>query len=92
MLVQFGDTITPFSRDDQVVEIRTPGKIYFCANDECTPAGADKFKELLAGPRGKAFADAIILPPYMDGKVNRFSAILGDNRGGCCVTLCNYRS
>jgi hypothetical protein len=40
LLVRTGDTVLAFSRDDEVIRIDTPGKIYFCANDEPTEDGA----------------------------------------------------
>src|SRR6185369_9494852 len=58
LLVKSGDTILPFVKDDTVIEIKSPGKIYFCCNDEMTVAGEAKYKEIAAGPRGKELADA----------------------------------
>jgi hypothetical protein len=47
LLVRTGDTVLAFSRDDEVIRISTPGKIYFCANDEPTPEGAARSRHYL---------------------------------------------
>jgi hypothetical protein len=65
LLVRSGDILLAFSRDEEAVEIITPGKIYFCCNDERTPQGAQKTqpgKEDIAIPKasfrfGEGFAD-----------------------------------
>ena len=59
LLLRSGDTVRAFSDDAQTIVIDTPGKIYFCANDEPTQDGLARFKDLVGGKNGKRFADAI---------------------------------
>jgi hypothetical protein len=59
LLVRSGDAILHFSRDAEEILVTTPGKIYFCANDEPTQDGFARLKDLLEGKNAKRYADAI---------------------------------
>jgi hypothetical protein len=49
LLVRVGDTVTAFSKDDEVIRITTPGKIYFTANDVATEDGLAKAETFVQG-------------------------------------------
>jgi hypothetical protein len=49
LLVRVGDTVQAFSKDDEVIRINAPGKIYFCANDLPTTEGLKKAELFLEG-------------------------------------------
>ncbi len=66
LLVRSGETVMAFSRDADTIVINTPGKIYFCANDEPTDEGVTRFKDLLESKKGKSFLDAIPIPALKD--------------------------
>lgn len=57
LLVRVGDTIQAFSKDDEVIRINTPGKIYFCANDVATNEGL---------ARAELFVQGIPIQPAKD--------------------------
>jgi hypothetical protein len=49
LLVRVGDAVQAFSKDDEVIRISTPGKIYFCANDAATDEGLAKAELFVQG-------------------------------------------
>ncbi|VTR97995.1 Uncharacterized protein OS=Pseudomonas putida S12 GN=RPPX_03510 PE=4 SV=1 [Gemmata massiliana] len=49
LLVRVGDTVTAFSKDDDVLRVDGPGKIYFCANDTATPEGVKRAELFVQG-------------------------------------------
>jgi hypothetical protein len=49
LLVRVGDTVLAFSKDDEVIRVNTPGRIYFCANDVATSEGVAKAELFLEG-------------------------------------------
>jgi hypothetical protein len=49
LLVRVGDTILAFSKDDEVIRVNTPGKIYFCTNDVATSEGLARAESFLEG-------------------------------------------
>jgi hypothetical protein len=59
LLVRIGNTVLPFFKDEDVVVVDTPGKIYCCANDEPTEDGTARFKDLLEGKHAKGYRDAL---------------------------------
>lgn len=68
LLVRVGDTILAFSKDDEVIHVNIPGKIYFCANDVATNEGLAKAELFLQG---------IPIQPAKDAHGNGFQ----DNEG-----------
>jgi hypothetical protein len=49
LLVRVEDTILAFGKDDEVIRVSVPGKIYFCANDVPTSDGLAKAELFLKG-------------------------------------------
>ena len=62
LLLRTGDEIVAFSKDDDTLVIKTPGKIYFCANEEPNEDGVARFKEQMEGKRAKDYAGALAIP------------------------------
>ena len=74
LLVRSGDnSILAFSQDDETIEITTPGRIYFCCNDERTTDGAK-------GTRRDN--DAIPIPATVTNRLG-----FADNTGAVKVTI-----
>src|SRR5262249_20224267 len=59
LLVRTGDTVLAFTRNNDAVRITTPGKIYFCTNDEPTEAGFARAREYTNGMPIPAAKDTI---------------------------------
>ena len=59
LLIRAGDTIMAFSKDDEVVRITTPGKIYFCTNDLPNENGVSPANDYIAAIPIPAAKDAI---------------------------------
>jgi hypothetical protein len=74
LLVRTGDKVQAFSKDDEVVRITTPGKIYFCANDIATDDGLAK---------AELFVQGIPIQPGKDAHGNGYK----DNDGALKVRL-----
>src|SRR5262249_35754005 len=75
LLVRFGGgKILDFSEDDQTFDIRGPGRIYFCCNDERTFAGQRNTKP---------GDDDILIPMAVFGTGEGFA----DNTGALKVTI-----
>jgi hypothetical protein len=68
LLVRVGDKVQAFSKDDEVVRITAPGKIFFCANDIATNDGLAK---------AELFVQGIPIQPGKDAHGNGFQ----DNDG-----------
>jgi hypothetical protein len=68
LLVRVGDTVLAFSKDDEVIRIQQPGKIYFCANDVATTEGLK---------RAESFVQGIVIQPQKDAHGSGFQ----DNDG-----------
>ena len=74
LLVRTGDTVLPFSQDDETINIGTPGPIYFCCNDERTIDGAQ-------GTRHDR--DAKLIKATVTNRTGGFA----DNSGALKVTI-----
>jgi len=66
LLIRTGDDILAFSKDDDTLVIKTPGKIYFCVNDEPTEDGVTRFKDLIEGKNAKDYVGAVAIPAPKD--------------------------
>jgi hypothetical protein len=84
LLVRIGDDILTFTKDDDKIVIKTPGKIYFCSNDEPTEDGATRFKELLEGKNAKDYEGAL---PIAAPKETSVGVGFLDNIGSLHVRL-----
>ena len=74
LLVRVGDTVLTFSKDDEVIKIQQPGRIYFCANDVATNDGLK---------RAELFVQGIPIQPSKDAHGNGFQ----DNEGALKVWI-----
>ncbi|QJW92875.1 hypothetical protein [Frigoriglobus tundricola] len=79
LLVRVGDTVLSFSKDDEVIRIQQPGRIYFCANDVATEEGLK---------RAELFVQGIPIQPLKDAHGSGFQ----DNDGTLKVRVAVTKS
>jgi len=79
LLVRVGDTVLSFSKDDEVVRVQQPGRIYFCANDVATTEGLK---------RAELFVQGIPIQPSKDAHGSGFQ----DNDGALKVRVAVTKS
>jgi hypothetical protein len=79
LLVRIDDTVQAFSKDDEVIRISAPGKIYFCANDVATTEGLTK---------AALFVQGIPIQPSKDAHGNGYQ----DNEGVLKVRIAVSKS